>query len=202
MPKIVDHEKRKIEIAEATWKVIAEEGFENATVRKIAKAARLSVGSLRYYFPSQSELFTFSMDLVAERVEKRLKSTKYNGTPLEVLTKIISEVLPVDKDRRIEMEVWFVFSAKTLVDPKLKDVSDKDYMNMKRGFEVLLKKLGDSGLLREDIHLPDEIHRLHALVDGLAIHHLIHPELFTYDDMMNTLIYHLKRLIKMEESYR
>src|SRR5690625_5425747 len=34
MPKIVDHEKRKIKIAEATWKVIVYEGIENAKIER------------------------------------------------------------------------------------------------------------------------------------------------------------------------
>lgn len=196
MPKIVDHEKRRIQIAEATWKVIVEEGFENATVRKIAQAADLSVGALRHYFPSQSELFAFSMELVSERVHNRITSKKYDGSPMEVLTEIISEVLPVDEDRRVEMEVWFVFSAKTLVDPKLKALSERDYFTMHQGFEMLLRKLELSGLLREDVNIPLEVHRLHALVDGMGSHHLLYPDIFTYENMMETLTYHLKSLFK------
>ena len=196
MPKIVDHEKRKIKIAEATWKVIVEEGLENATVRKIAQTANLSVGALRHYFPSQSELFAFSMELVSERVQKRIASKKYDGSPLEVITAIISELLPVDEDRRVEMEVWFVFSAKTLVDPRLKTLSEKNYFSMHDGFERLLNKLKKAGLLREEIHFQMEIHRLHSLVDGLGSHHLLYPEIFTYENMMETLIYHLKTLMK------
>lgn len=78
MPKIVDHDKRKIEIAEATWKVIVEEGIEQATVRKIAQATGLSVGALRHYFASQSDLLRFSMELVSERVIERITSKAIN----------------------------------------------------------------------------------------------------------------------------
>lgn len=196
MPKIVDHDERRIQIAEAMWKVIVEEGLENATVRKVAQAANLSVGALRHYFPSQSELYAFSMELVSERVQTRIASKKYDGSPMEVLKKIISEVLPVDEDRRVEMEVWFVFSAKTLVDPNLKALSEESYFSMHLGFERLLQKLELSGLLREEIDVEMEVNRLHALVDGMGSHHLLHPEIFTYEMMMETLIYHLKNLMK------
>lgn len=118
MLKIVDHDERRIQIAEAMWKVIVEEGLENATVRKVAQSANLSVGALRHYFPSQSELYAFSMELVSEWVQTRIASKKYDGSPMEVLKKIISEVLPVDEDRRVEMEVWFVFSAKNTGRPE------------------------------------------------------------------------------------
>lgn len=106
MPKIIDHEKRKIHIAEATWKVIVEEG--------IAQTAVLSVGSLRHYFSSQSELLLFSMELVTERVINRLKSREFSEgqDPLEFVTEGVFEVLPIDEERKIEMEVWLAFSAK------------------------------------------------------------------------------------------
>src|SRR5690606_26129056 len=116
MPKIVDHEKRKIKIAEATWKVIVEEGIENATVRKIAQASGLSVGALRHYFASQTDLLHFSMELVSERVMQRVEKRKASKDhiSLEFLTDGVSEVLPIDEERKIEMEVWLAFSAKVL----------------------------------------------------------------------------------------
>ena len=112
MPKQVDHHKRKIRIAEATWKVIVEEGLEKATVRTIAKEAGLSVGSLRHYFPTQSELLLFSMELVFERIHQRFQSRHYKGTPLDVLTEMIQQLLPMDEEKRVETEVWFVFLVK------------------------------------------------------------------------------------------
>ena len=122
MPKQVDPYKRKIRIAKATWKVIVEEGLEKATVRKVAKAAGLSVGSLRHYFPTQSELLLFSMELVSDRIKQRLMNGIMSDSPDEVLMEMIDELLPTDEEKRVEMEVWFVFSAKTLVDPKFKTI--------------------------------------------------------------------------------
>lgn len=114
MPKIIDHHKRKVRIAEATWKVIVDEGIEQASVRKIAKAAGLSTGSLRHYFSSQSELLRFSMEMVSERVIERAKAREYSEdiSPLEFLTEGVYEVLPVNDERKIEMEVWLLFRRK------------------------------------------------------------------------------------------
>lgn len=198
MPKIVDHHKRKIQIAEATWKVIVDEGLENATVRKIAKAAGLSAGSLRHYFTTQSELLLFSMELVSERVKKRIEAKKYDGPPLKAMTEAISEVLPVDQERRIEMEVWFVFSAKALIDSKLKALSEKVYHDMHQGLGNIIQSLQSLELLKENAAAETEVDRLHALVDGMAMHHLLHPEIYTYTKMINTLKYHIQSLCKQE----
>ncbi|MFD2044288.1 TetR/AcrR family transcriptional regulator [Ornithinibacillus salinisoli] len=198
MPKIVDHKKRKIQIAEATWKVIIEDGLEQATVRKIAKTAGLSVGSLRHYFSTQSELLLYSMELVSERVKQRTHNKSYDGPPLEKLADALGELLPIDEDRRIEMEVWFVFSAKTLVDSKLEPLSEKVYNEMHQGIGNVVQTLQILNLAKDDLDLEVEVDRLHALLDGLALHHLLHPKTFTKDKMIHTLKYHLHSLCKSE----
>lgn len=196
MPKIVDHEHRKIKIAEATWEVIVEEGLENATVRKIAKKAGLSVGSLRNTFPSQADLILYSMELVSARVKKRIASKRYDGPPLQVALELISEFLPADEERKIEMEVWFVFSAKALTAPKLNEMFKKVHYEMSQAIQLLLLKLQSTGHLQENLDLNVETSRLLALVDGLGIHHLLHPEKLTYESMMHVLKLHLQTLIK------
>lgn len=196
MPKLVDHDKRKNQIAEAVWRVIVEEGLENATVRKIASEAGLSPGSLRHYFPSHSELLQYSMELVSRRVHERIEGKTYNGPPLEAVMEIICEMLPVDEERRIEMEVWFVFSAKTLVDANLKTLSEQVYREMHEGMTRIIHSLESLGLVKKEFDRDAETDRLHTLVDGMAMHHLLHPRLFTYEKMIHTLKAHLLSLCR------
>jgi len=196
MPKKIDHHKRKIQIAEATWKVIVDEGIEQATVRKIAKSAGMSVGAMRHYFTSQAELLRFSMELVSDRVIQRLKGRKYSGNPLEFVTEGIYEVLPVDEERRIEVEVWLAFSAKVLVDTTLRELSNKVYNDMHQGLENVVYALQLLKLAKDELDLDMEVNRLHALVDGMAMHHLLNPEQFTQEKMTQTLQYHLQSLCK------
>ncbi|MBC5636822.1 TetR family transcriptional regulator [Ornithinibacillus sp. BX22] len=198
MPKIIDHHKRKVRIAEATWKVIVDEGIEQASVRKIAKAAGLSTGSLRHYFSSQSELLRFSMEMVSERVIERAKAREYSEdiSPLEFLTEGVYEVLPVNEERKIEMEVWLAFSAKVLVDSTLRELSNKVYSDMHQGLKNVVLALQSLQYAKDGLDLELEANRLHAIVDGMAMHHLLNPEHFTHDEMIQTLKYHLQSLCK------
>ncbi|WP_339184257.1 TetR/AcrR family transcriptional regulator [Oceanobacillus sp. FSL W7-1293] len=198
MPKKVDHQKRKIQIAETTWKVIVEEGIEQATVRKIAQASGLSVGAVRHYFATQSELLHFSMELVSDRVIQRAKARKFSKDrdPLELVTEGVSEVLPIDEERKIEMEVWLAFSAKVLVDKTLRELSDKVYSDMHEGFKNVVHALQLLDIAKNGLDLEMEVNRLHAIVDGMAMHHLLNPEQFTHEEMMETLKYHLHSLLK------
>jgi len=56
MPKIVDHEERRAEVLEATWRVIATRGLDAATVRQIAKEAGVSSGVLAHYFTDKDDI--------------------------------------------------------------------------------------------------------------------------------------------------
>lgn len=198
MPKKVDHQKRKIQIAETTWKVIVEEGIEQATVRKIAQASDFSVGAVRHYFASQSELLHFSMELVSERVMQRAKERKFSKeqNPLEFVTEGICEILPVDEERKIEMEVWLAFSAKVLVDKTLQELSNKVYQDMHQGLKNVVQALQLFEIAKKELDLGLEVNRLHAIVDGMAMHHLLNPEQFTREEMIATLNYHLKSILR------
>ncbi len=53
MPKIVDHDARREEIAQALWRVVRRDGIRAASVRTVAAEAGWSAGAVRYYFPDQ-----------------------------------------------------------------------------------------------------------------------------------------------------
>lgn len=196
MPKIIDHEKRKIHIAEATWKVISEEGIEHVTVRKTADTAGLSVGALRHYFSTQSELLAFSMELVSNRVKDRAEAKHYEGSPVDIMKEVLGELIPLDNEKRLEMEVWLAFSAKMLVDEKLKSLGENVYEDMREGMMNVLQSMDSLGVLEEDVDLEIEAYRLHTLVDGIAMHHLMYPDKFPAEKVMQVLDHHLKELCK------
>ena len=64
MPRVVDPVERRRFLAQAVWRVVRREGLERASVREVAREAGVSMGSLRHYFSSQSELLIFAMRMV------------------------------------------------------------------------------------------------------------------------------------------
>ena len=67
MPKIVDHEVRRAEIAEALWRVVAREGIEGATIRAVAAEAGWSRGIVEHYFQDKEELLDYACRSASER---------------------------------------------------------------------------------------------------------------------------------------
>ncbi|WP_019912530.1 TetR/AcrR family transcriptional regulator [Paenibacillus sp. HW567] len=175
MPKIVDHDKQRLIVAEAALRIIQESGLEQATVRNIAKETGLSVGSMRHYFSSQVELFAFCMNLYVERIEQRVQEMTFEGPLLEDLKNALLQFLPVNEDRIKEMEVWFAFNSKALVHPELQQLSSEMQKKLYKASRDVVQTLIDSGLARAGIKAELEAEKLYALVDGLAYHQLMQP---------------------------
>ncbi|MFD0050777.1 TetR/AcrR family transcriptional regulator [Actinomycetes bacterium NPDC127524] len=196
MPKIVDHQKQKEKLAEAAWRIIAEEGMEHATVRRVAKEAGISLGSLRHYFPTQSELLLFSMQLVLERIRKRASSLKLEGPPVEDMKLILREILPVDEQKRYETEVWLAFTVKAMSEPSLRKFSNEIYEETKSAIFFIIQSLENLGLASPNLDVFLETERLYALIDGLALHHLQKGDEVTPKLMESVIELHLESLCR------
>ncbi len=53
MPKVVDHDARRAEVLDQAYRLMADEGYGAATMRRIARAAGVSTGTLYHYFPDK-----------------------------------------------------------------------------------------------------------------------------------------------------
>jgi AcrR family transcriptional regulator len=194
VPKIVDHEERRQELVDAAWRVIHREGVEGATVREIAAEAGCSPGSLRYYFPTQAELLAFAMELVAERVHERVEALEPGRDVLAAVDLALEQVLPLDAERRTEMEIWLAFSARAQVDPGLREQRDETHAALRQFVRRCLRALEEAGLMHPERSLELETNRLHALIDGLALHGVVTPQTMTPRRARRVLRAHLRTL--------
>ncbi|HKA82343.1 MAG TPA: TetR family transcriptional regulator C-terminal domain-containing protein [Acidimicrobiales bacterium] len=163
MPKIVDHDARRAELARAVWAVARREGIEHASVRTVAAEAGCSAGSLRHYFPNQSDLLAFALQVVVDRIRSRLAGIDRDREPRRAARHVLHELLPLDDERRAENEVWLAFTARALVDPSLREIQAEVDQALRRTWIDIAQALGvDRPRLEGE--------RLHALVDGLCVH--------------------------------
>ncbi|PAD27975.1 TetR/AcrR family transcriptional regulator [Paenibacillus sp. 7523-1] len=199
MPKIVDHDKQRLLVAEAAWRIIRRDGMEQASVRNIAEEAGISAGSMRHYFSTQSELLLYAMNLVSDRVSSRIKQMSFNGSPIENMKLLLLEFMPNTDEKMAEMEVWFAFTAKSKTDPALKALADKVYDEIRQAIATVITYIVKLNLSRANLNEELEIERLYALVDGLSIHAVLRPDQMTYEIMENALSLHLAALCRAEE---
>ncbi|GIP40401.1 HTH-type transcriptional regulator PksA [Paenibacillus sp. J31TS4] len=192
MPKLVNHEEKRNQIAEATWRVIRDQGMEAATVRSVAKEAGMSIGALRHYFATQEELLLYAMNLVVDRVTERIRAIARSGLPpLEMVLRILLEIIPHSPETTIEMDVWFSFVVHFRHKRELLRLPQD---GIYRCVSELLGFLEAQRLLRSGLDLALETERLYALVDGVALHALLEPERLGPDAIIHVLRLHIETL--------
>jgi AcrR family transcriptional regulator len=125
MPRLIDTERRRRDIAAATWRLARRDGLDAVSVRNVAKEAGLSAGSLRHVFSTQADLLTFAMAALAERVTERQRALEPADTPLEAAADMLAQLLPLDDERQREAEVWFAFVVRARVDPQLRALGER-----------------------------------------------------------------------------
>src|SRR3712207_1581760 len=173
MPKIVNHEERRRELAEAVWRVILREGVEGVSVRTVSKEAGWSTGALRHYFGTKEELLASAARILEERVIGRLEKRQRGLTPREAVRAALCEVLPLDDKRRTEGALWFAYANRSLVDRKIAEEHAIVFDGVRKLCCMITREMAALGQLDPDLDPDKEAGRLHALVDGLAVHGLL-----------------------------
>ncbi len=175
VPKLIDHAAREVQIAEAAWRVAVRDGVRAVSVRSVAAEAGLATASLRRAFPTQNALLAYCLELTGRRVRERAAAAVAGLAPREAARAVLRELLPLDAERRLEMEVFVLIGALALTDADLRPGYDAAHAELATGCRGVLAALGAVGEARAGLDPDLEAPRLHALVDGLALHLLRRP---------------------------
>ena len=126
MPKRVDHEERRRQIADALVRVAATRGLHATGMREVAAEAGVSLRLVQYYFGTKEELMLAAMQYLAARFSerglariRRIKETQGPVRPRDVIAAILAEGLPADDERRTFNVVYTAYLALSLTDPAL-----------------------------------------------------------------------------------
>jgi AcrR family transcriptional regulator len=122
VPKLVDHEERRRQIAGALLRVAAARGLHQAGLREVAAEAGLSVRLIQYYFGTKEQLLLYATHQLAvqlsDRVMARVRAAG-GGGPRAIIEAILAEALPDDEDSRTFTVIWTSYLALSLTDPGL-----------------------------------------------------------------------------------
>ena len=191
MPKIINHEKKKEQIIQYAFDSIVENGVKGSTVRQIAKLAEMTPGQIRYYFPNHSELLNAVMSTVELKVRRRIEVifTSENFNTIDKAKASLLSVLPLDQERLADMEVWMAFRY---------DIHEYGQSTLDDGIDQLcnsvLTLLRNEHLLKDNLNMHLNSMKLHALIDGLALHKLLNPNGISNDDIQTIVDEEIVRL--------
>ena len=170
VPRLIDHQQRRRELADAVWRVIARAGVGAVSVRTVAAEAGVSTGSLRHVLPTKGLLLASAMELVISRGIERSRGHGPEVATLAAAADRLEELLPLDDQRRLEMGIHLALMAEAAGHPELADLREAPDQAVAAGCRALLGACDRADLLREGLDLDEEALHLHVVVDGLALH--------------------------------
>lgn len=194
MPKIVNHEQKRKMIADAAWNIIKEEGIEKASIRRVATKAGMSSGALRHYFSTQDEMLLFIMNYYLEKGEERSLNKDWSENPLQAVEEILLELVPIDEEKKVETSVWFILALRSLTSDKLKEKKDEMTNGTYELANSLIEMLVAQGRLSNSPHVELEKSRLSTLIEGLSIHALLRPDVYSPEKVRELIRYHIESI--------
>jgi TetR/AcrR family transcriptional regulator, transcriptional repressor of bet genes len=176
VPKVVDHAVRRAELVDAAWRVIAEEGLEAATMRRIAEAAGCTTGRVTHYFDSKDDVLVAALREVYRRAAERIRRHIGGADVAAVLLDVLVDALPVDEDRQLEWKVWLAFWGRAAADERLRHEQEQRYAEWRGLLDMLIRRARPHDAAADRRTAVDLIA---GAIDGLGIQAVLEPASFT-----------------------
>ncbi|MFD1361778.1 TetR/AcrR family transcriptional regulator [Lentibacillus salinarum] len=180
MPKKIDHAERKDQIVDAMFRIIHHSGFEQATLREIAKEGELSLGSVQYFFPKQSDIYMFAMDVIYQRFEERMqKVAQVNQGGFENAVRMLKQIVQANtEEERMENDIWMKFSIMATMNPGYHATKDRfREVNLNLAKDIL-RMLYNNGYIHNPINVEDSANSLTIFIHGLVFESVIYANLY------------------------
>jgi TetR/AcrR family transcriptional regulator, transcriptional repressor of bet genes len=119
MPRQVDQDERRRQIAAAVVRLVASRGVEAASLRSVAAEAGVSMGAVQHYFTSTDEMLLFALDYGNGLFAARIQDLLADGGPLApraTFRLFCRLLLPLDPDGQTGARLWAALISRGCVD--------------------------------------------------------------------------------------
>lgn len=165
MPRLVDHDARKRELLDASLALVASEGIEAATLRRLARAADCTTGAITYYFEGRDALLVAMLRRAHQTTGARmLRAAGRGASPRDRLWAVLMEALPLDPERLAEWRVWLAFWGAAAGNPALVEENLARYAEWRALLQTLVRDLAGT-----QADLPLRVDDLMGLIDGFGL---------------------------------
>ncbi|WAL69025.1 TetR/AcrR family transcriptional regulator [Amycolatopsis cynarae] len=196
MPRQVDHEARRRQIAEAVWRLAARGGLEDVSLRQVAAEAGVSARLLQYYFGTRDQLLLGALEILnadaERRARERLMYLDGTGDMHAIVRGVLLEMLPLDDERRSRYLVHVAFFVRLLADESLASAVRDGPRALEDLVADLIRQGQELGRARPDIDARAEAVFLLAGAEGLQASMLLGQR--TPDEAVALLDHQIDRL--------
>lgn len=191
----MSYDDRRIEVAQAAWRVIVREGLDRTSMRAIAQELGSSTGVVTHYFRDKEALTLFALEQVFEHVLEDMKIRAEGRQGIDRLAQMLFVALPLEDADRADWKVWVAFLGYSIGREHLVQEHRKRYDLLRQMLGQELAELQTAKLIRADLDVTLEANALIALVDGIGISAVICPEQFSAEQQQYLVRRHLNALL-------
>lgn len=194
MPKVVDHEARRKELVRAAWRVIAERGIDEVTIREIAREAGYSSGVLAHYFENKDALLVHALRMSHEEIYRRYDAEVDTPVQHDALHAVLMDNLPLDEQRDLETRIEMSFWARSLRNASLSQIQHEESEYLRTLIHRLVEGSQAEGNVAPEHPSALVVDLLAALIDGISLHGLLYPDRMSPERMRATMEFVLRLL--------
>lgn len=154
-------EQRKQEIVAALLYVMANVGYEKASIQSIAKQAGLAPGLIHYHFKTKQDILIAAINWIATSAEQRLQAMLNNARdPWEKLKAFVNARLATGETQMPQIvAAWIVVASESIKHDEVRTI----YQNLiKTQLDILSALIVD--VWTNKIEIDDEVTHLSAII--------------------------------------
>lgn len=165
--------ERKEQILRAACEVISDKGINAMRVTDVAKRAKISTGSVHYYFETKRDLTHAAFEWNFARSLARRESILTRHTnPRERLRAFVNSYLPRDEETTAAWHVWAETWVEALHDPELRKLNERVYGEWRSMITEIIRDGQAQGVIidADPVLLANSVV---SMIDGLSMQSLV-----------------------------
>lgn len=179
MPKIVDHDQRRAELAKHVIRVMVREGLAGTTVRGVAREAGFTSGILSHYFTGKEDMINFALNAVSDKIYEVIDRKLMRAAGAREKLKVVIEThVPISQGSEGSV-VSIIFWASAIHEPVLRAQFERVYDKWRLYVTAILNDAVKQG----EISASSDINVLTDLViaacDGFVVSWTVQPDRMT-----------------------
>lgn len=180
MPRLVDHQERRLSIVQTTCRLIADVGIDNVNMRDIARECGYAgPGVLSHYFPNKDAILLASYELICQRTNERIAERTQGRRGLDALLRLCLEIIPADPLTVTEARVAVAFWQRAQTEEGLRRVGREALQTWR---DLMLRHVAEAeydGEFRTKQQPEDYVDGLLNFMIGLHISSMLDPNTVT-----------------------
>jgi len=187
MPRLVNHQQRRAQLAEIAALMIARDGLEKTTIRSIAQESGYSKGIIEHYFDNKDDLIASALEWLNQRYAERVQRHIGQRTGLAALRIRLEQTLPLSTASRQEWSVRLRFWSLAAVDPQFQVEQSQRWQAARQAFIQDLKQAQEQGEVSADLDPVKATDHLLYLTSGVSVTTLHSPDSLTRNQLRQHL---------------